>query len=307
MSADEPLGGLGKVGHYDVLSLLGRGGMAEVFKVRATEGPRAGQEFALKRLRPELQHDPEYVNLFAGEADLIRFLDHPNIVKVHEVGSDGDSYFLVMELIDGRDGAQIVRRCRDRKIPWPIDFAVYLTKVLLDALAYAHDAKGPTGKPLGIVHCDVSPSNLFISRTGDIKLGDFGVARGLIDAGAAEVMGKPYYLSPETLGGVVSPSTDLWAATVTLYELLTLQRPFTGKTPDEVFAAVKAGDRKSLKELRPEIPPGIAAIIDRGFAPDEADRFPDAAAFAKALSGLYDERVGTPLAISAVVRGLFPG
>ena len=100
------------------------------------------------------------------------------MVKVHEVGSDGDTYFLVMELIDGRDGGQIVKRCRERKIPWPLDFAVYLTKVLLDALAYAHDAKGPTGKPLGIVHCDVSPSNLFISRTGDIKLGDFGVARG---------------------------------------------------------------------------------------------------------------------------------
>jgi serine/threonine-protein kinase len=151
----------------------------------------------------------------------------------------------------------------------------------------------------------VSPSNLFISRTGDIKLGDFGVARGLIDAGAADVMGKPYYLSPETLGGVVSPATDLWAATVTLFELVTLQRPFTGKTPDEVFAKVKSGERPSLKELRPDVPPGVAAVIDRGFAPEVKQRFPDAASYAKALAPLYDERVGTPLAISAVVRGLF--
>ncbi len=254
---------------------------------------------------PELQNDPEYVALFAGEADLIRFLDHPNIVKVHEVGSAGDAYFLVMELIDGRDGGQIVKRCRERKIPWPIDFAVYLTRVLLEALAYAHVATGPTGKPLGIVHCDVSPSNLFISRTGDIKLGDFGVARGLIDAGAADVMGKPYYLSPETLNGVISPATDLWAATVTLFELLTLQRPFTGKNPDEVFAKVKSGTRPSLTDLRPEISPAIAAVIDRGFSPDPTQRFPDAASYAKALAPLYDERVGTPLAISAVVRGLF--
>jgi serine/threonine protein kinase len=294
-----------KLGNYELLGLLGKGGMAEVHRARAIEGPHQGQEFALKRLLPELQNDPEYQSLFAGEADMISFLDHPNIVKVHEVGSDGDTFFLVMELIDGRDGGQIVKRCRERKIPWPIDFAVYLTRVLLEALAYAHKATGPTGKPLGIVHCDVSPSNLFISRTGDIKLGDFGVARGLIDAGAADVMGKPYYLSPETLNGVIAPAADLWAATVTLYELLTLQRPFTGKTPDEVFAKIRAGDRPSLKELRPEVPPAVAAVIDRGLAPEEGQRFQDAASYAKALAPLYDERVGTPLAISAVVRGLF--
>ncbi|MBK7860561.1 MAG: serine/threonine protein kinase [Archangiaceae bacterium] len=297
---------LGRLGNYELVRLLGRGGMAEVFAARALSGPKEGQEFALKQLLPELQNDPEYVSLFAGEADLIRFLDHPNVVKVHEVGVEADTYFLVMELIDGRDGGQIVKRCRERKIPWPIDFAVYLTKVLLEALAYAHEAKGPTGKPLGIVHCDVSPSNLFISRTGDIKLGDFGVARGLIDAGVADVMGKPYYLSPETLKGVISPAADLWAATVTLYELLTMHRPFTGKRADEVFHAIKMGERVPLHERRSGVPPAIAAVIDRGFAPDPADRFPNAAAYAKALQPLYDERIGTPLAISAVVRGLFP-
>jgi serine/threonine-protein kinase len=293
------------LGNYELLGQLGKGGMAEVFRARAIVGPHAGQEFALKRLKPELQNDPEYVAMFANEADMSRNLDHPNIVKVHEVGSEGGAYFLVMELIDGRDGGQIIKRCRERKIPWPIDFAVYLTRCLLEALSYAHNATGPTGKPLGIVHCDVSPSNLFISRTGDIKLGDFGVARGFIDAGAAEVMGKPYYLSPETLNGVISPATDLWAATVTLFELLTLTRPFAGKTPDEVFAKVKSGERALLKDLRPEVPPVVAAVIDRGFAPDPAQRFPNAAAYAKALAPLYDERVGTPLAISAVVRGLF--
>jgi len=298
---------LGKLGQYELLSPLGKGGMAEVFKARALSGPHEGHEFALKRLLPELQNDPEYVGLFAGEADMVRVLDHPNIVKVHEVGVDQGSYFLVMELIDGQDGGQIVKRCRERKIPWPIDFAVYLTKVLLDALSYAHDAKSPTGKPLGIVHCDVSPSNLFISRTGDIKLGDFGVARGVLDGGAArDLMGKPYYLSPETLNGVISPATDLWAATVTLYELLTLSRPFPGKTRDQVFAAIQAGDRVPLNERRSGVPPKVAAVIDRGFAPDEKDRFPDAGTYAKALQPLYDERVGTSLAISSVVRGLFP-
>ena len=293
------------LGNYELVSRLGKGGMAEVFKARALEGPRAGQEFALKRLLPELQNDPEYLAMFAGEADVIRFLDHPNIVKVLEVGSDGDTYFLVMELIDGRDGGQIIKRCRERKIPWPIDFAVYLTRVLLEALSYAHDALGPTGKPLGIVHCDVSPSNLFISRTGDIKLGDFGVARGLIDAGVAEVMGKPYYLSPETLGGVISPAADLWAATVTLFELLTAERPFPGSHGGEV-----RGDPLRAASSRPHRraaggEPASSGWRQRCWRPQPGSALRDRGRLRRRARAACDERVGTPLAIAAVVRGLF--
>lgn len=300
------MSGANTVGGYRLVKRLGRGGMAEVFEVEAATGPRAGQRFALKRLLPELQNDPTHVKMFASEVELSRGLHHPNIVRVHEIGEFRGNYFIVMELIDGRDAGQIVRRCKERNIPWPIDFAVYLTKVLLDALAYAHTVKNSAGKVSGIIHCDISPSNLFISRTGDIKLGDFGVARAFVDRTSKDVMGKPYYLSPETLAGRISPSTDLWAAGVTLFELLTLERPFNGNTADEVFAAVQAGDRPSLKKLRPEIPLTVSGVIDRAFAPDESDRFADAEAMAAALKPLYDENVGTPLAISAIVRGLFP-
>ena len=293
------------LGHYELLGLLGRGGMAEVYKARALVGPRQGQEFALKKLLTAQESDPQAVAMFAGEGDLARFLDHPNIVRVHEVGSSGESYFLVMDLVDGRDVGQIIKRCKTQGVQWPIDFAVYLTKVLLDALAYAHNAVGPTGKPLGIVHCDVSPSNFFVSRTGDSKLGDFGVARALIDGGEAEVMGKPYYVSPEVFKGQISIAVDLWATTVTLYELLTLKRPFLGKTPDQVFAAIKSQTYIPVRELRPEVPEVLEQLIARGFAARPEDRFQSAAEFALALAPHYDERVGTPLAISSVVRGLF--
>ncbi len=293
------------IGNYELLGLLGKGGMAEVYKARAIIGPRLGHEFAVKKLLPEQENDAEAVAMFAGEGDLARFLDHPNIVKVHEVGTSGESYFLVMDLVDGRDVGQIIKRCRTQGVQWPIDFAVYLTKVLLDALAYAHSAVGPTGKPLGIVHCDVSPSNFFVSRTGDLKLGDFGVARALIDGGAAEVMGKPYYLSPEVFTGQITTGVDLWACTVTLYELLTLRRPFLGKTPDEVFAAIKSQTYVPVRALRPEVPEVLEQVIARGFAASWADRYQSGAEFSAALDGLYDERIGTPLAISAVVRGLF--
>ncbi len=290
----------------EILSLIGRGGMAEVFRARVVAGPRQGQLVAIKRPLPALSKDPEQVEQFAHEADLSRLLDHPNIVKVYEVGVLQDVYFMVMELIDGRDTGQILKRCRQRGIQWPVDFAVYTTKVLLEALSYAHSAVGPTGKPLGVVHCDVSPSNLFVSRTGDLKLGDFGVARAR-GTSAAEpgVLGKPYYLSPEVLDGHISPEADLWAATVTLYELLTNERPFQGDDAQEVFAAIRGRLYSPPSMVRPDVREELDRIIERNFSMDPSERFQTAAEYAEALSPLYDERVGTPLAISALVRGLF--
>ncbi|MBN1207731.1 MAG: serine/threonine protein kinase [Myxococcaceae bacterium] len=294
-------------GNYELLAPLGKGGMAEVFRARVLSGRYEGWNVAVKRLLPSLTGDPSSVESFIREADLSTQLDHPNIVKVLDVGVAEGTYYIVMELVDGRDLAQILRRCKQRGIPLPKDFAVYLGKVLLEALAYAHTATGAQGEPLGIVHCDVSPSNLFISRLGEIKLGDFGVARVFFDGSreGGEVLGKPYYLSPESLQGVVTPEADLWAATVVLYELLTLERPFTGNTPEEVFFNIRHRRYRPLHSLRPDVPELLEELIARGFAARVADRFPSAEAYAEALTPHYDELVGTPLAIAAVVRGLF--
>jgi serine/threonine-protein kinase len=135
-----------------------------------------------------------------------------------------------------------------------------------------------------------------------LKLGDFGVARA---PGDAYVLGKPYYLSPEALHGTITPSLDLWSTTAMLYELLTLGRPFTGKTPEEVFAAIENQRYPPIPSVRPEVPEALVAVVAKGFAKDPAERYPDAKSYADALGGLYDEGVGTPLAISAMVRGLF--
>jgi serine/threonine-protein kinase len=294
-----------RIGPYEVLRLLGRGGMAEVFRVRSHFGKHAGREFALKRLWPSLEADAEAVRLFTAEATLSRHLHHKNIVEVVDVGQHGDTIYMVMEFIDGRDAGQIVKRCRQKNVFWPIDFALYLTTALLEALDYAHSATGPDGQVLNIVHCDVSPSNFFVSRTGDLKLGDFGVARSLLEGGPAPVMGKPYYLSPEVLVGRLSKAVDLWAVAVTMYELLTLQRPFQGKTPAEVYEAIKASRYVPLQALRPEVPSVLEGVVARAFDTDPELRFMSAAEFSEAIRPLLDERVGTPLAISAVVRGLF--
>jgi serine/threonine-protein kinase len=295
-----------KFGHFEILSKLGEGGMAEVFEARFTEGRLQGRRVALKRILPRFSRDADYIYLFAREAELYKQLSHPNIVQLLEVGLVDDLHYMAMDLVDGRDLGQILRRCKQKDIRLPADFAVYLVRTLLEALAYAHGAVGSNGKPLGIVHCDVSPSNLFISRLGDIKLGDFGVARARRGhTPSVNMMGKQHYLSPELLDGEATVDADLWAATVMLYELLTLSRPFSGGTPEELSQNIKKRRYRPLAELAPGLPPGLAAAIERGFAQDRAQRFRSASQYAKVLAPLYDERVGTPLAIAALVRGLF--
>lgn len=282
--------------------------MAEVYRARVLEGAWKGRTVALKRLLPEFASNPQYLDLFIGEADLSRMLRHPNIVEVLESGSVGDTWYMSMEFIDGRDLGAILARCRERQILLPVDFALFLTHRLLDALDAAHKAVGPTSRPLQVVHCDVSPSNLFISRVGEIKLGDFGIAKvRALDPGKRNgIWGKVHYASPELLqGGDVLPQADIWAAAVVLYELLTLCRPFTGESVEDIGRDILKSDPPDITWLRPEIPESVESVLHMALHPDPDQRFGDAGTFAHALEPLYDPLIGTPLAIAAVVRGLF--
>src|SRR2546426_4096234 len=216
--------------------------MAEVYKARAVEGPRKGQLVALKRLTPRLASDPEAVDLFCGEADVSAMLKPPHIVEVFEAGVVVEIYYLAMEYVDGRDLALILARCRERNIFLPVNFAVHIALSSLDALAYAHEARGPSGMHLNIVHCDVSPSNLFISRLGEIKLGDFGIAKVRSLGGTDQdgtLWGKLPYLAPEQLERApLSPQVDLWAAATILYETLANRRALQGPNSQAMQAAL---------------------------------------------------------------------
>lgn len=297
-----------RFGHFQILGRIGRGGMAEVYKAVVTSGPWEGRTVALKRLLPELAKNQQYVDLFIGEADLSRMLRHPNIVEVLESGSIENTYYMAMEYVDGRDLGAILNRCRERQILLPVDFALFLGQRLLEALDAAHKAVGPNGQPLHVVHCDVSPSNLFISKVGEIKLGDFGIAkvRSIDRTRRNGIWGKVHYASPELLrGGDVLPQADIWAAAVVLYELLTLCRPFTGESIEEIGKDILKADPPEVTWLRPEIPEAVERVLQMALHPDPEQRFGDAGTFAAALKPLYNELIGTPLAIAAVVRGLF--
>ncbi len=300
-------GAPGRLAGYELLALAGRGGMAEVWRAVVREGPRAGQVVAVKRLLPALARDPEYVELFRREAAVTRRLHHPAVVEVLDAGVADGTPYLVMAYVDGENLRAVLAQCGRRAILLPLDFGAYVGHVLAQALDHAHAGLDREGAPLGLVHCDVSPSNVFVSRLGEIKLGDFGVALTPGAAkGAAGALGKIHYLAPEQLRGEpVTPRTDLFALGAVLFELLTGARAFPGATVDEVGQRILRGELRAPSELRPEVPFALDALTLRCLAARPEERWESAAALAAEIAGRYDPAVGTPLAIAAVVRGLF--
>ncbi len=293
---------------YQIEALIGKGGMAEVYRAVVRDGPRAGRRVAVKRLLPDLAGDPAYVALFEQEAEITRRLRHPSIVEVLETGFAGGTPFIVMDYVDGKNLRQILAQCAARGILLPMDFAAYVAHVLAEALAHAHAGADAAGRPLGIVHCDVSPSNVFISRLGEIKLGDFGVAltHGAPGATGAGAFGKVHYLAPEQIRGErPTPRTDIFALGAVFFELLTNDFAFPGEDVEEVGRRILAGKLRAPSELRDEVPFELDAMVLRCVSPDPADRYPTAAAFAAEVATRYDPAIGTALAIAAVVRGLF--
>jgi serine/threonine protein kinase len=292
---------------YAIQALVGKGGMAEVYRAVVREGPWAGHPVAVKRLLPALAKDPAYVALFEQEAEVTRRLRHRNIVEVIDTGVAGGTPFIVMDYVDGRNLRQILSQCATRKILLPVDFAAYVGHVVSQALAHAHTGRDEQDRPLGIIHCDVSPSNVFVSKMGAIKLGDFGVA---LTPGAARglpaAFGKAHYLSPEQiLGRPPTPQTDIFALGAVLFELLTDEKAFPGDDLKEVGQRILAGRIRVPSELRPEVPFALDEVVLRCLSPDVENRYDSAAAVAEDLAARYDPSVGTPLAIAAVVRGLF--
>ncbi len=292
---------------YELGEPLGRGGMAEVLEGRDL---RLGRRVAVKILRPDLAKDPSFQSRFRREAQSAASLNHPNIVAVYDTGEDilGDESassvvpYIVMEYVDGQTLRQLLASGR-RLLP---ERALEITAGILAALDYSHRH--------GIVHRDIKPANVMLTRTGDVKVMDFGIARALADASAtmtaaSAVMGTAQYLSPEQARGeVVDARSDLYSTGCVLYELLTGRPPFTGDSPVSVAYQHVSENPLPPSQVDPAVPPALDALVLKSLAKSPDDRYQTAADFRsdveRAIAGMPVTTAVPPLVGGAVVGGV---
>jgi eukaryotic-like serine/threonine-protein kinase len=281
-------------GPYLVYERLGVGGMATVH--RALERNEAGLErvVALKRLLPHLAEDASFIKGFVREAKLASLLDHINIVQIYELGRVGTAYFITMEYIEGRDMRSVLRHARKVTGPPPISVTVGLMLQLCDALDYAHNKVDDHGEPLRLVHRDVSPSNLLVTKSGYLKIIDFGIAKAesaQLRTQTGRVKGKLAYMAPEAISGSkdLDARSDLWACGVILHELLTARPLFASKNEYQTLLKVQRGDIMPPSTFNQTCPPELDAIVFKALARDPEQRFPNAASMRAELTALKQQ------------------
>ncbi|MCS6798759.1 MAG: protein kinase [Myxococcota bacterium] len=268
-------------GKYQLLELLARGGMAEVYKAKSHGVEGFEKILVVKRILPELSRNPRFVEMFVAEAKLAVHLSHANIVQVFDLGLVDGRYFIAMEYVGGHDLATLLRLGRRANRPMPVELAVYVAGEVARALDYAHRRRDAEHRPLHIVHRDVSPQNVLVSFEGEVKLTDFGIAkaRTIVEDGAEEgvVKGKYAYMSPEQAEGrEVDARTDLFALGVCLYETLAGFNPFVAGSDYDTLLRVRQGRVAPLTEVAPHVPAELADIVARAMHPDRDARIASA-------------------------------
>ena len=281
MSGNDPAaaGGLSpgaKLGRYQVIRRLAVGGMAELYLARHVAVGGYQKVVAVKRVLAHLAEDAEFVHMFLNEARLAAGLDHSNIAHVIDFGSDGGEHFMAMEYVHGKNVHHLLKHSGG--IPLPC--ALTIVREVAAALHYAHERAGPDGRPLGLVHRDVSPSNVLVSYDGDVKLVDFGIAKATAHTRATRtgtIKGKLGYMSPEQLKGeTLDRRADVFSLGVVAYELTTGGRCFFAEGEFALINKVAAARFERPSSVVPGYPGALEEIIVRALAVDPAQRWPSA-------------------------------
>ena len=284
-------------GKYQLVKIAGEGGMATVYKAIVRGAAGFQRAVAVKHIRPEFRALKNYIDMFVEEARVGSELAHPNIVQVHDFVSEGGSYYLIMEWVDGIDlGAFIsAYRVRSQMVPWPLVAGIGIGT--LRGLGAAHERVGPDGTPAPVIHRDVSPHNVMVGVNGVVKLSDFGLARARDRIASltapGTVKGKLSYLAPEVAFG--KPNTvqsDLFGVGNLLWEALTGERLFDGKTDVEIFKKIRNCVVPAISDRRDDVPAAMLAVIDTALAADPANRYATADEFAHALGQVMKQAVG---------------
>jgi eukaryotic-like serine/threonine-protein kinase len=275
-----------KFGQYELLELIAVGGMAEVFKGRVVAAEGFEKLVAIKRILPDLAEDERFVKMLLTEARIHSALSHRNIVQIHDLGiSEDGQYFIVLEYVEGYDLRMITEQLAADGEIIPEVLSLHIASELAQGLHFAHELKGSDGQPLGLIHRDVTPSNVLISLAGEVKLSDFGLAKRRHDRSVVgSLKGNLSYMSPEQAKqSPLDRRTDIFSLGAVLFELLTGRR--LREITDEVagWSHVASGAVPSVRTLRPDLPPTIERLLDRALAADPDQRFPDASTFGSAI------------------------
>ncbi|HET7500895.1 MAG TPA: serine/threonine-protein kinase [Kofleriaceae bacterium] len=275
------------VGRYLILDRLAVGGMAELFKATLTGDHGFEKLVAIKKILPHLATDRSFVEMFIDEARITAQLDHRHIVQVFELGTDADTPYIAMQYVDGLDVLALLRECARAQIRLPPDFAALIARDVLDALDYAHNALDSSGRPLGIIHRDISPGNVLLSWRGDVKLTDFGIARAAErrhKTEAGTLKGKYGYMSPEQVSGSeVDARSDLFAVGILLAEMVMARRLFTSTNDLDILLMVRDARLDRLHKYAAEFPAELRGLTVRALQRRPEERWQSAAQFRDAL------------------------
>ncbi|RYG64795.1 serine/threonine protein kinase, partial [bacterium] len=301
-----------RFGKYTLIRKLATGGMAELFL--AIQRSVAGFEklIVIKRILPSMTQDQAFIDMLLHEARVAATLSHPNIVQIFDVGHVDGAYFIAMEHVHGEDLRSIVRQMKKKGVnEFPLEHAIAILIGLSAGLAYAHDKRDLDNTKLNIVHRDVSPQNLVVAFTGDVKVVDFGIAKSdakVGDTKSGKLKGKVPYMSPEQARGEpIDHRSDIFAAGVMLFELTTGKRLFKGPSEYETLKLICERDYPLPSNVRPGYPPELEAIVMRALEKDRDKRFQTAREMQAALEEFArKERIPlSTIALSEFMARLF--
>lgn len=271
-----------KFGKYLLLERIAVGGMAEVFVAKAFGAEGFERLLAIKKILPTMGEDAEFNSMFVDEARIAAQLSHANIVQVLELGKHDDSLYIAMEYVSGRDLRQVIDRFRRLKAAIAVPQACLITAGVCEALDFAHRKRDAKGRPLGIVHRDVSPQNVLVSFEGEVKLIDFGIAMAesrLQKTQAGILKGKFSYMSPEQVKGLpVDGRSDIFAAGILLWELICGEKLFTGESDFAILEKVRSGIVPAPRSLSRACPAELEKVILKALAADPDERYQTASA-----------------------------
>lgn len=267
-------------GHYFILEKIAQGGMAEIFKGLTYDFMGLKKFIVIKRILPHIAANKEFIDMLIAEAKIAVNLSHGNIAQIFDLGKVGNDYFIVMEYVDGKNLSQIQRRSLENRQRIPVEQCVYFISALCDALDYMHRKKDESGNELKIVHRDISPQNIIVSYSGNVKVIDFGVAKAAFKLGEGEkgiLKGKFAYMSPEQAEGVeIDNRSDIFSAGIVLWELLVGQRLFKKKSNSETVAAVREMAVLPTSQFRNDIHDELDMIVMKALNRNSYERYQSA-------------------------------